>query len=391
MTARTESSAQGTLVIHSARIVSGGSSVDDGWVRFENGAVVARGTGSGWTPAETVVDAREAAGPGAILTPGFVDIHGHGGATAAFDDGVEAIRTARAMHRSHGTTRAVVSLITAALDQLAERIGMVADLMETDRDLLGSHLEGPFLDPGHKGAHDPELLRLPEAADVQRLLDAGRGTVRQVTLAPELPGGMEAIRLVVAAGAAAAVGHTDADDDTLREAFDAGATILTHAFNAMRPVHHRNPGPVLTAAHDERVTLEAIADNIHLHPHVIKLVFDEAPGRVALVTDAMAAAGAADGDYMLGSLRVTVLDGVARVESGSIAGSTLTQDVALRRAVEAGVPLPDVIDALTRTPARAIGVGDRLGALEPGKLGDAVLLTADLDVAVVWTGGALTR
>ncbi|MBS1897601.1 MULTISPECIES: N-acetylglucosamine-6-phosphate deacetylase [unclassified Microbacterium] len=391
MTARTESSAQGTLVIHSARIVSGGSSVDDGWVRFENGAVVARGTGSGWAPAETVVDAREAAGPGAILTPGFVDIHGHGGATAAFDDGVEAIRTARAMHRSHGTTRAVVSLITAALDQLAERIGMVADLMETDRDLLGSHLEGPFLDPGHKGAHDPELLRLPEAADVQRLLDAGRGTVRQVTLAPELPGGMEAIRLVVAAGAAAAVGHTDADDDTLREAFDAGATILTHAFNAMRPVHHRNPGPVLTAAHDERVTLEAIADNIHLHPHVIKLVFDEAPGRVALVTDAMAAAGAADGDYMLGSLRVTVLDGVARVESGSIAGSTLTQDVALRRAVEAGVPLPDVIDALTRTPARAIGVGDRLGALEPGKLGDAVLLTADLDVAVVWTGGALTR
>lgn len=307
MTARTESSAQGTLVIHSARIVSGGSSVDDGWVRFENGAVVARGTGSGWAPAETVVDAREAAGPGAILTPGFVDIHGHGGATAAFDDGVEAIRTARAMHRSHGTTRAVVSLITAALDQLAERIGMVADLMETDRDLLGSHLEGPFLDPGHKGAHDPELLRLPEAADVQRLLDAGRGTVRQVTLAPELPGGMEAIRLVVAAGAAAAVGHTDADDDTLREAFDAGATILTHAFNAMRPVHHRNPGPVLTAAHDERVTLEAIADNIHLHPHVIKLVFDEAPGRVALVTDAMAAAGAADGDYMLGSLRVTVL------------------------------------------------------------------------------------
>lgn len=391
MTARTESSAQGTLVIHSARIVSGGSSVDDGWVRFENGAVVARGTGSGWAPAETVVDAREAAGPGAILTPGFVDIHGHGGATAAFDDGVEAIRTARAMHRSHGTTRAVVSLITAALDQLAERIGMVADLMETDRDLLGSHLEGPFLDPGHKGAHDPELLRLPEAADVQRLLDAGRGTVRQVTLAPELPGGMEAIRLVVAAGAAAAVGHTDADDDTLREAFDAGATILTHAFNAMRPVHHRNPGPVLTAAHDERVTLEAIADNIHLHPHVIKLVFDEAPGRVALVTDAMAAAGAADGDYMLGSLRVTVLDGVARVESGSIAGSTLTQDVALRRAVEAGVPLPDVIDALTRTPARAIGVGDRLGGLEPGKLGDAVLLTADLDVAVVWTGGALTR
>ena len=391
MTARTESSAQGSLLIHSARIVSGGSVAEDGWVRFENGAVAARGIGSGWTPADVVVDARAAAGEGAILTPGFVDIHGHGGARAAFDDGVDAIRTARAMHRTHGTTRAVVSLITATLDELAARVGMVTDLMQTDHDLLGSHLEGPFLDPGHKGAHAPELLRAPAPADVQRLLDAGRGTVRQVTVAPELDGGLEAIRLIVAAGAAAAVGHTDADDDTMRAAFDAGATILTHAFNAMRPVHHRDPGPVLTAAHDERVTLEAIADNIHLHPHVIKLVFDEAPGRVALVTDAMAAAGSEDGDYMLGSLHVTVLDGVARVDSGSIAGSTLTQDVALRRAVEAQVPLADAVLALTRTPARAVGVADQLGELEPGRLADAVLLTAGLDVTTVWTGAPLQR
>lgn len=391
MTARTESSAAGSLVVHSARIVSGGSVVEDGWIHIEEGVIVGRGTGSGWQPADSVVDARGAGGEGAILVPGFIDIHGHGGAGAAFDDGVEAIRTARAMHRAHGTTRAVVSLITAPLDRLAERVGMVADLMQTDHDLLGSHLEGPFLDPGHKGAHDPELLRVPAPADVQRLLDAGRGTVRQVTLAPELPGGMEAIRLVVAAGAAAAVGHTDADDDTLRAAFDAGATILTHAFNAMRPLHHRDPGPVLTAAHDERVTLEAIADNIHLHPHVIRLLFDEAPGRVALVTDAMAAAGSADGDYMLGSLHVTVVNGVARVDSGSIAGSTLTQDVALRRAVEAGAPLTDAVDALTRTPARAIGVGAQLGELSPGWLGDAVLLNRELDVVTVWTGAAAVR
>ncbi len=386
-----ESSAHGSIVIHSARIVSGGAAVDDGWIRFEDGVIADRGTGSGWAPADVVIDAVEAAGTGAILTPGFIDIHGHGGAGTAFDDGAEAIRIARAMHRAHGTTRAVISLITAPLDLLAERIGAVADLMQTDRDLLGSHLEGPFLDLGHKGAHDPELLRAPVAEDVRRLLAAGRGTVRQVTLAPELDGGLEAIRIVVAAGSAAAVGHTDADDDTLRAAFDAGATILTHAFNAMRPVHHREPGPVLTAAHDERVTLEAIADNIHLHPHVIKLVFDEAPGRVALVTDAMAAAGSADGDYLLGSLHVTVLDGVARVDSGSIAGSTLTQDVALRNTVAAGVPLADAVEALTRTPARAIGVAEQLGALERGFLADAVLLSAGLDVTRVWTGAALAR
>ncbi|WP_424936444.1 MULTISPECIES: N-acetylglucosamine-6-phosphate deacetylase [Bacteria] len=382
-----DSTTSGSLVVRSARVISEGTITDDAWVRFEDGRIVARGDGADWTPADRLVDATAIAGPGALLTPGFIDIHGHGGAGAAFDDGAEAIRTARAMHRSHGTTRAVVSLVTASIDRLAASVSAIADLTETDDDILGSHLEGPFLDVGHKGAHDPDLLRAPQADEVRRLLDAGRGTVRQVTLAPELPGGLEAIRLVVASGAAAAVGHTDADDDTLRAAFDAGATILTHAFNAMRPIHHRDPGPVLTAAADPRVTLEAIADNIHLHPHVIKLVFDEAPGRVALVTDAMAAAGSRDGEYVLGSLRVTVTDGVARVDSGSIAGSTLTQDVALRHAVAAGVPLAEAVRALTSTPARAIGAAAAIGALSPGLAGDAVLLDRDLKVVRVWTGG----
>ena len=382
-----DSTTSGSLVVHSARVVSEGIVADDAWVRFEDGRVAARGAGTGWAPADRVVDATAVAGPEAVLTPGFVDIHGHGGGGAAFDDGAEAIRTARAMHRAHGTTRAVVSLVTAPVDRLAASVSVIADLTETDDEILGSHLEGPFLDVGHKGAHDPALLHAPQADEVRRLLDAGRGTIRQVTLAPELPGGLDAIRLVVATGAAAAVGHTDADDDTMRDAFDAGATILTHAFNAMRPIHHRDPGPVLTAAADPRVTLEAIADNIHLHPHVIKLVFDEAPGRVALVTDAMAAAGSADGEYVLGSLRVTVTDGVARVDSGSIAGSTLTQDVALRRAVEAGVPLAEAVRALTSTPAAAIGAAETIGALAPGRVGDAVLLDRDLKVVRVWTGG----
>ncbi|WP_353115274.1 N-acetylglucosamine-6-phosphate deacetylase [Microbacterium sp.] len=380
-----------SLVIHSARLVDDGAIVEDAWVRIEDGVVAEVGTGAGRPDADEAVDAADLAGPGAVLTAGFVDIHGHGGGGAAFDDGADAIRAARALHRDHGTTRAIVSLVTASVDDLAARVAAIADLMETDDDILGSHLEGPFLDPGHKGAHDPALLREPVAAELERLLAAGRGTVRQVTLAPELPGGLDAVRLVVASGAAAAIGHTDADDDTVRAAFDAGATILTHAFNAMHGIHHRDPGPVLTAAADHRVTLEAIADNIHLHPHIIKLVFDEAPGRVALITDAMAAAGSDDGDYILGSLHVTVLDGVARVDSGSIAGSTLTQDVALRNAVSAGVALPDAVRALTQTPAAAIGFGERLGRLRPGMPGDAVLLTSDLEVVRVWTGTAVRR
>ncbi|MEJ1090834.1 N-acetylglucosamine-6-phosphate deacetylase [Microbacterium istanbulense] len=386
------SDARGSLVVHSARIVDDARITEDGWVRIEDGVVTARGTGTEWAPADRVVDAMAVAGSGAVLTPGFIDIHGHGGAGAAFDDGAQAIRTAREMHRAHGTTRAVVSFVTASVDDLAEKVALVADMMQTDADILGSHLEGPFLDPGHHGAHEPTLLRHPDAAEVTRLLDAGRGTVRQITIAPELPGGLEAIRLTVAAGAAAAIGHTDADAAIAQAAFDAGATILTHAFNAMHPIHHRAPGPVLTAAADHRVILEGIADNVHLHPHVIKLLFDAAPGRVALVTDAMAAAGSADGKYDLGAVKVTVTDGIARADdTGSIAGSTLTQDVALRRAVDAGVDLPDVVTALTATPARAIGFAATLGSLQPGFVGDAVLLDAALVVREVWTGAAVTR
>lgn len=387
----THSSVSGSLVIHSARIVSAGTIVDDGWARIEDGRFVETGTGSDWDPADTVVDARETAGPGAILTAGFVDIHGHGGGGAAFDEGIDAIRHARSMHRAHGTTRAVVSLVTASLDALEARVAAVADLVDSDADIIGSHLEGPFLDPAHKGAHDAALLRDPAPAEVARLLAAGRGTVRQVTIAPELPGGLDAIRAIVAAGAAAAIGHTSADDAMARAAFEAGATILTHAFNAMPSIHHRAPGPVLAAAADHRVILEAIADNVHLHPHIIKLVFDSAPGRIALVTDAMAAAGSADGQYILGALEVTVEQGVARIASGSIAGSTLTQDVALRRAVEAGASLAAAVDAVTTTPAAAVGLGDQLGRVSAGYLGDAVLLTSDFTVAGVWTGAALAR
>ncbi|HYI51396.1 MAG TPA: N-acetylglucosamine-6-phosphate deacetylase [Microbacterium sp.] len=381
-----------STLIHSVRLVDAGRVIDDAWVRFDDGRVAANGIGEGWRghaqPYDVIVDGDEVAGAGAVLTPGFIDIHGHGGAGESYDDGPEAIRTSRALHRVHGTTRAVVSLVTAPLEVMERRAAMVADLAVTDADILGSHLEGPFLDAGHHGAHDATLLRQPDPAAVQRLLDAGRGTVRQVTLAPELPGGLEAIRMIVAAGTAAAVGHTGADSAATAAAFDAGATILTHAFNAMPGLHHRHPGPVGAAAADPRVTLEVIADGVHLHPDIVRIAFAAAPGRIALVTDAMAAAGHTDGRYELGSLGIDVVDGVARVSGGgAIAGSTLTQDAALRRTVNAGVRLVDAVAALTATPARAIGRGDDLGSLAAGFTADAVLLTRALEVRSVWTAG----
>ncbi|WP_396656590.1 N-acetylglucosamine-6-phosphate deacetylase [Microbacterium sp.] len=372
-----------STIIHSARLVDG-EVIDDAWVCFDDGQVARSGTGETWLGliADEIVDAG-----GAYLAPGFIDLHGHGGAGVSYDDGPDAVLRARDLHRAHGTTRAVISLVTAPLDTLAARAAMVAELTEVHPDILGSHLEGPFLDPDHRGAHDPQLLTVPAPDAVARLLEAGRGTVRQVTIAPELPGGPAAIGRIVDAGAAAAVGHTSADFAMAAAAFDAGATILTHAFNAMPGLHHRRPGPVAAAAADSRVTLEVIADGVHLHPEIVRLAFSIAPGRIALITDAMAAAGAADGHYRLGALGVEVDRGVARLaDGGAIAGSTLTQDAALRAAVAAGVPLADAVDALTRAPAHALGRDD-LGALRPGCRADAVLLSPDLQVERVWCDG----
>ena len=382
-------------IIHSARLVSDGSETADAWVEMRGGTIAAVGEGETWrsrTSSATVIDARDVAGPGAILTPGFVDIHGHGGGGFSYESDESDIRAARALHLAHGTTRAVLSLVSGSLEHLTAQAARIAAMTHTDAGILGTHLEGPFLDPGHRGAHDPAALQEATPDAVAALLAAGAGTIRQVTLAPELPGAAEAIRTFVDAGVAVAVGHTDADAEATRAAFEAGATILTHAFNAMPPLHHRAPGPVGAATADPRVTLEVIADGVHVDPELIRILFAAAPGRIALITDAMAAAGARDGRYTLGELEVDVVDGVARVAGTStIAGSTLTQDAALRVALEAGIDLPSAVDALTRAPAAAIGVDDRLGILREGFAADAVLLDAALAPRAVWLDGRRMR
>lgn len=381
-------------VIHSARLVSGGDVVPEAWVRFEGDRVAARGVGDGWRDglAPATVDGTEATvtdAAGCWLAPGFIDLHCHGGGGASADDGDDAIRTVLAAHRAHGTTRTVLSLVTASLDELAGRLAALARVAASDPLLLGSHLEGPFLDRDFRGAHDPALLRAADAASVDRLLAAADGTLRQITIAPEHEGAADATARFVDAGVAVAVGHTGADFETALAAFEAGASILTHAFNGMRGIHHRAPGPVVAAMHADHVTLEVINDGVHVHPDVVRLAFAGAAGRVALVTDAMAATGSADGRYILGSLEVYVVDGVARlVEGGAIAGSTLTQDVALRRAVfDSGIQLADAVTALTDTPAAAIGRAHDLGRLDAGFAADAVLLDDELEVTAVWGAG----
>ncbi|MBF4625283.1 N-acetylglucosamine-6-phosphate deacetylase [Clavibacter sp. VKM Ac-2872] len=375
-----------TTLLRAAHAVDARGTTDDVWVLLDGDAIAAVGAGRDAPPADRAVDLGDA-----TLVPGFVDLHVHGGAGGSHDDGAEGIRAAVALHRRHGTTRSVLSLVADPVPHLARSLDAIRRAMATDATIVGAHLEGPFLSPHAAGAHAREHLVDPTPARIEALLEAGEGVLRQVTIAPELDGALDAIRRLVGAGAGvvAAVGHTTCSGDVARAAFDAGATVLTHAFDAMPGIHHREPGPIMAAVADERVTLELILDGVHVDPAVAGLLLRLAPGRVALVTDAMAAAGSADGRYRLGSRDVDVRDGIARLAgTETIAGSTLTQDRALRIAVrDVGLALPDAVAALTVVPARALGLDAHLGLLRAGSAADVVALTPDLRVSRVWAAG----
>ncbi|MFI9275060.1 N-acetylglucosamine-6-phosphate deacetylase [Kitasatospora sp. NPDC052896] len=334
---------------------------------------------------------------GCTVVPGFVDLHVHGGGGASYASGSaeEALTVART-HLEHGTTTTVASTVTGEIDEVCRQAAVLSELVE-DGVLAGVHFEGPFISHHRCGAHRPDLLRDPDPAVVRKLVDAARGHARMVTLAPELPGGLESVRMLADLGVIAAVGHTDADYTRTLEAVEAGATVATHLFNAMPGIQHRAPGPIVALLEDERVTVELINDGTHLHPSVLDLAYGTAGAeRVALITDAMGAAGMGDGLYPLGPLQVRVEDGVARlVEGGAIAGSTLTLDVAFKRSVTVNrLSLAQTVQSVSTTPARLLGLADTVGTLEAGKLADlAVLDSATYDLLAVvrhgqWITGA---
>ena len=375
------------LRLRADRVFTGSEMLTPGELVLDGDRVVSVSPRTGLTTGE---DRPEQAGPdevvdlGAVtLAPGLVDVHSHGGGGFAFPEDVDAVLAA---HRAHGTTTMVASTVTQSLDELDRQVRLLAERVR-DGSLAGIHLEGPWLAEKYKGAHPVDKLRDPLVDEVARLLDAGEGAVRMVTIAVEKPGAIESVRLMAERGAVAALGHSDSTYEQAVEAIDAGVTGATHLFNAMPGLHHRTPGPILALLEDDRVWCELIVDGVHLRPELAAWVMG-ASDRIVLVTDAMAATGCADGAYVLGDLDVDVVEGVARIHgTDTIAGSTLVLSRGVRVAIEAGVTPEVALQAATRNPARYLAL-EGVGEFVPGARADAVVFAPDWTVDRVLFGGA---
>ena len=376
-------------VLRADRVHDGERLGGPGWIALAEGRVTAVGAGD---PPRTHGPVHELGD--ALLAPGCVDVHCHGGGGHAVESGPDAARAAAAAHARAGTTTVVASLVTDEVDALVAQLTALAPL-RAEGVLAGVHLEGPWLSPLHRGAHRAASLRAPEPEDVARLVEAGAGSLAMVTLAPELPGALDAVGRLAEAGVLVAIGHTDASYEVTRAAIEAGARMATHLHNACRPAHHREPGPAVALLEDPRVGIETIVDGVHLHPATVRRVAREAGERWILVSDAMAAAGCGDGEFPLGPLRVRVHDGVARVvgadgAAGAIGGSTATVAGSVRSAVAAGVDLDAALRAATAAPADALGLPD-VGRLRVGSRADAVVLGPELEVRGVLRHGTWVK
>jgi N-acetylglucosamine-6-phosphate deacetylase len=377
------------FTLRSPRLVLGDQLVADGWVTVaDDGTVAAAGDTTTAPPTGSVITL-----PTGVLAPGLVDAQCNG----AF--GVDLVDADTASWQrvlgslpATGVTAVVPTFITAPVDTLAAALRRPRGPAEASpadghaRD-LGVHLEGPFLAEGRRGAHDAAFLTDPVAAAVDDLLEAAGDDLLYVTLAPEREGAIEAIRRLTAAGVRVAIGHSDATDEQATAAVDAGATLVTHLFNAQSPLAHRAPGVVGVALSDPRLTVGLIADLYHVAPTAIRVAFAAASDRLMLVTDAVAAMGMPPGTYVLGGAEVTVADGAPPLrDDGAIAGSALRLDEAVGNVVRCGIDPVEALLAATRVPADALGRPD-LGRIVPGVPADLVWLDDDWHTSATWIDG----
>jgi N-acetylglucosamine-6-phosphate deacetylase len=383
--------------IYASRILTPIEEVSDAVILVEGDKITAIGHRD---EIQVPPDATHFAAPGSTVVPGFIDIHIHG---AGGHDVMEA--TPRALDKitetvaRHGTTSMLATTVTAPIDETCHSLERIARYVRNHEqpqegnrlasEIVGVHLEGPFISHARRGVHPPEALAKPSIETFEKLSKAADGLVRLLTVAPELPGALKLIAYAAQAGITVGMGHTDATYDEARAGVQAGARHAVHMYNAMRPFDHRDPGIIGAVLTDPEITAEVIADGHHVAgPAIQVLMGTKGFETVLLVSDGIAATSMRDGKYPLGNLTVTVKDGVARSEEGKLAGSTLTLDRALRFVVGLGVPFEDALRMVTIQPARRIGLAGKKGILAPGSDADIVVLTPDLRVEAVMTRGA---
>ncbi|HEY3943907.1 MAG TPA: N-acetylglucosamine-6-phosphate deacetylase [Solirubrobacteraceae bacterium] len=378
--------------LRSRRIVCPGVTLD--------GEVVVRGGGISWVgPASggpSVSDDEVFDLGDRWLVPGYIDphVHGGGGAQCNTSDAQEIAAVAR-FHARHGTTGLIATTVAAPIEELEDALDAIARCKAPT--LLGAHLEGPFLSRKRRGAMDPEAFIEPDVEQLRRLVEAGAGQVRVMTLAPELPGSLELVELLVRESIVASIGHTDATEAEVRAAVDAGANAATHVFNAMAPFHHREPGAVGAVLDLPGVSCELICDGVHVDPVAMRLLLRaKGVSGMRLVTDATSAAGMPDGEYPLGGRHVSVAGGRAVLADGeSIAGSTLTMEEAVQNAVRIlGVTVEEAILMASANSARLLGMEGRKGEISAGSDADMLVLDDVLAVQATmvagqWVFGAL--
>ncbi len=342
-------------------------------------------------------DAQAIDADGLLLTPGFIDLQFNGGFGSDFTADPTTVWSVAAQLPQYGVTAFLPTIITAPLEKSAAgrrsvtegRPGGGTPPLQRGATPLGLHIEGPFLNPAKKGAHNPSYLRAPSLEAVQDW--SPQTGVRLATLAPELPGALEVIEALSSRGVLVSAGHSMATYDQAIAGFDAGVRYGTHLFNAMPSLLHRDPGLPGALLTDERATVGLIADGIHTHPAIVKLVWQAlGPRRLNLVTDAMAALGMPPGQHLLGDYVVTVDGETCRLADGTLAGSILSMDQALRNLLAfTGCTLEDGLQTITTTPARAIGLAHERGQIAPGYVADLVLLSPDLHVRGTIVAGEL--
>lgn len=339
-------------LLSAERIVDADGEAGEGWLLIEGAAIVGRGDGRPSSKLTSIAETRHVD----TLVPGFVDMHVHGASGVDFSDvGVDP-QPAIDHHHSTGSTTIIASLATGVTGAMLERIRELRPFVASGA-LSGLHLEGPWLSRTRRGAHAAELLRSPTVREVGLFLDAAEGSIRMVTLAPELPGALEAIHLLAAHGVVVAIGHTDADAETTERAIDAGASVITHLYNGMPSLHHRNPGVVGVALGRTDVAVELIADGTHLDDRVVDATFSAAAGRIVLISDGMSATGLGDGTYGIAGSPVVVEDGTARLADGtSLAGSVRTLGGIVRRQSARGMAWDLLVHAAATLPAKLLGL-----------------------------------